>query len=416
MDDNLTLTSKASILSSVVDPTMSVVAYKAFLLKRKLILALATSGDATIADLSRMLNVSNPTITKLVGELIADGYVCDLGKIATGGGRRPCAFGLVSTSGYFLGVNIHDDMLIFGAIDLNKNITTERHTIPFKYNTNAQFIDGLAAGVEDFITTQHLDRGKILGMGVTIKGRVDATSGIIYNMMNPDGYPLARIMWEKIGIETIVENDTRAMTYAEYLSGTNSDVRNALFINVGRGIGVGIIIDGKLYYGKSGFSGEFGHIPLFDNERICQCGKKGCLETEASGIALEARFRESLQHGASSILSEQFKAEHTVGLLQIIEAVKSDDVLAIELITGIGEKLGRGVSVLINLFNPELVVIGGTMSQVGDYLMLPIRTALNKYSLRLVTRDTSICLSTLGDSAGVIGAALLTRNRMLGIL
>lgn len=410
------MTINTSILGSVTDENMSVVAYKAFMLKRRIILALATEGDCTIADLSRILNVSNPTITKLVGELIQEGYVRDLGKIETGGGRRPCAFGLVSDSGYFLGVTILDQALCFGVIDLNKNTVTVQQEIPFSYSTNTQFIETLAERIREFIATLGTAKDKILGMGITVKGRVDAASGVIYNTMNTDGYPLARIIWEKTGIETIVENDTRAMTYAEYLSGDNNGVQNALFINIGRGIGVGIIVRGKLYYGKSGFSGEFGHIPFFDNEKICQCGKKGCLETEASGVALETIFAERLREGASSILSDRFRNGETIGMHEIIEAAKNDDVLSIDLITSIGEKLGRGISVLINLFNPELVVIGGPLSEVGDYLMLPIRTALNKYSLRLVTRDTTLRLSTLGDTAGVLGAALLTRNRMLGIL
>lgn len=410
------MTINTSILGSVTDENMSVVAYKAFMLKRRIILALATEGDCTIADLSRILNVSNPTITKLIGELIQEGYVRDLGKIETGGGRRPCAFGLVSDSGYFLGVTILDDALCFGVIDLNKNTVTVQQEIPFSYSTNTQFIETLAERIREFIATLGTAKDKILGMGITVKGRVDAASGVIYNTMNTDGYPLARIIWEKTGIETIVENDTRAMTYAEYLSGDNNGVQNALFINIGRGIGVGIIVRGKLYYGKSGFSGEFGHIPFFDNEKICQCGKKGCLETEASGVALETIFAERLREGASSILSDRFRSGETIGMHDIIEAAKNDDVLSIDLITSIGEKLGRGISVLINLFNPELVVIGGPLSEVGDYLMLPIRTALNKYSLRLVTRDTTLRLSTLGDTAGVLGAALLTRNRMLGIL
>lgn len=408
--------SNRSILSPVKDDNMSVVAYKAFMLKRKIILALATEGDCTIADLSRILNVSNPTITKLVGELIDEGYVQDLGKIKTGGGRRPCAYGLVSESGYFLGITILDDSLSFGIIDLNKNAGSIKKNIPFSYANNTQFIDRLTKAIEDFITQLGTPKNKILGLGIAVKGRVDPSQGLIYNIINMDGYPLARIIQEKTGIETIVENDTRAITYAEYLLGENDGAQNALFINVDRGIGVGIIIQGKLYYGKSGFSGEFGHIPFFDNEQICQCGKKGCLETEASGLALETRFIKSLENGASSILSEKFRSGEAVTLADIIEATKSDDVLSIDLITSIGEKLGRGVSVLINLFNPELVVIGGTMSEVGDYLMLPIRTALNKYSLRLVTRDTQLRLSKLGDRAGVLGAALLTRNRILGIL
>lgn len=410
------MTIKTSILGPVTDEGMSVVAYKAFMLKRRIILALATEGDCTIADLSRILNVSNPTITKLVGELIHEGYVRDLGKIETGGGRRPCAYGLVSDSGYFLGVTIQDDSVGFGVIDLNKNTVTVQQNVPFSYHTNTQFIDTLTEQINEFIATLGNARDKIFGMGITVKGRVDAASGVIYNAMNADGYPLARIVREKTGLETIVENDTRAMTYAEYLNGDSSAVQNALFINVGRGIGVGIIVRGKLYYGKSGFSGEFGHIPFFDNEKICQCGKKGCLETEASGMALETIFAERMREGATSILSSKFHSGEQVTMHDIIDAAKNDDVLSIDLITGIGEKLGRGISVLINLFNPELVVIGGPLSEVGDYLMLPIRTALNKYSLRLVTRDTTLRLSTLGDTAGILGAALLTRNRMLGIL
>ena len=410
------MTIKTSILGPVTDEGMSVVAYKAFMLKRRIILALATEGDCTIADLSRILNVSNPTITKLVGELIHEGYVRDLGKIETGGGRRPCAYGLVSDSGYFLGVTIQDDSVGFGVIDLNKNTVTVQQNVPFSYHTNTQFIDTLTERINEFIATLGNARDKIFGMGITVKGRVDAASGVIYNAMNADGYPLARIVREKTGLETIVENDTRAMTYAEYLNGDSSAVQNALFINVGRGIGVGIIVRGKLYYGKSGFSGEFGHIPFFDNEKICQCGKKGCLETEASGMALETIFAERMREGATSILSSKFHSGEQVTMHDIIDAAKNDDVLSIDLITGIGEKLGRGISVLINLFNPELVVIGGPLSEVGDYLMLPLKSATNKYSLRLVTRDTTLRLSTLGDTAGILGAALLTRNRMLGIL
>ena len=133
-------------------------------------------------------------------------------------------------------------------------------------------------------------------------------------------------------------------------------------------------------------------------------------------MALETIFAERMREGATSILSSKFHSGEQVTMHDIIDAAKNDDVLSIDLITGIGEKLGRGISVLINLFNPELVVIGGPLSEVGDYLMLPIRTALNKYSLRLVTRDTPLRLSTLGDTAGILGASLLTRNRMLGIL
>ena len=391
------------------------VMYKTYLLKRRILFSLASNGEMTVAELARELNVSSPTVSKLIGELVLEGYIRDMGKIETAGGRRPSTYGLVSDAGYFMGVEIGEDSLSIGLIDLNKTPVTARKQIPFSLQNNLNTLNALAAKIDEYIKESGFDKSRVLGMGVILRGRVDSSSGYSYNVFNFDDRPLSQVIQQKTGIPTIVENDTRAMAYAEYMNGDASGAQNALFVNICKGVGVGIVIGGKLYYGKSGFAGEFGHIPFFDNDTICHCGKKGCLETEASGYALENNFNHRLSQGASSILSDKYKSGEPVTMLDIIEAAKSDDVLSIDLITELGEKLGRGIGVLINLLNPELVVIGGTMAQVGDYLMLPIRTALNKYSLSLVNKDSSLRLSTLGDAAGVLGAALLTRNRILEI-
>ncbi len=404
---------KASLFNTKETSAMSGVSYKAFLLKRKIIFELATHHEQTVTELSTTLNVSNPTITKLVTDLISEGYVHEMGKIETAGGRRPQSYGLVSTAGYFVGIDIYDDHLNFALLDINKKQLTLDLDIPFNVQNDNSTIDKLVSQISSFIVKNNLPKERILGIGMSIRGRVDSSTGHSYNIFNFDQRPISEVITEKTGITTIIENDTRAMAYAEWNTMGTDKIQNAIFINVGRGVGSGIIIDGKPYYGKSGFSGEFGHIPFFDNQKICPCGKKGCLETEVSGVALENDFIHSLQNGASSILSEKYKETGTVALADIIDAASKDDVLSIELITSIGEKLGRGIGVLINLFNPELVVVGGSLSAVGDYLMLPIRTALNKYSLSLVNRDSHLSLSTLGDTAGVIGAALLARKRIL---
>lgn len=404
---------KISLFSNKDTSAMSGVSYKAFLLKRKIIFELATHHEQTVTELSATLNVSNPTITKLISDLIAEGYVHEMGKIETAGGRRPQSYGLISNAGYFIGIDINDTHLNFALMDINKKQLTIEMKIPFVANNDNSTIDKLALQIENFISQNKLPKDRILGIGMSIRGRVDSSSGHSYNIFNFDQRPISEIISEKTGIPTIIENDTRAMAYAEWDTMGTAKIENAIFINVGKGIGSGIIIDGKPYYGKSGFSGEFGHIPFFDNQKICPCGKKGCLETEVSGVALENDFIHSLQNGASSILTEKYKLTGKVELADIIEAASKDDVLSIELITSIGEKLGRGIGVLINLFNPELVVVGGSLSAVGDYLMLPIRTALNKYSLSLVNRDSHLSLSTLGEAAGVIGAALLARKRIL---
>lgn len=203
------------------------------------------------------------------------------------------------------------------------------------------------------------------------------------------------------------------MAYGEFHKGVVKNEKNVLFVNIDYGLGLGILIDGKVYYGKSGFSGEFGHIPLFDNEIICHCGKKGCLETEASGRALLRMFSKKIQDGSvSNIVQETTDAENLT-IADIIEGTRQEDVLAIELISKIGYNLGRGIAVLINLYNPELVVLGGSLTATGDYLYLTTKIALNKYSLSLVNSDSKLSVSRLKEKAGIIGSALIARNRVL---
>lgn len=170
----------------------------------------------------------------------------------------------------------------------------------------------------------------------------------------------------------------------------------------------------KVYTGKSGFSGEFGHVNVFDNEILCHCGKKGCLETEASGSALHRILLERIGKGESSILSKR-TIENPPTLDEIITAVNKEDLLCIEIVEEIGQKLGRQIAGLISIFNPELVIIGGTLSSTGDYIVQPIKTAIRKYSLNLVNKDATVTVSKLKDKAGVVGACMLARSRMFEI-
>lgn len=203
------------------------------------------------------------------------------------------------------------------------------------------------------------------------------------------------------------------MTYGEYMKGCVNGEKNILFVNISWGLGIGIIIDGKIYTGKSGFSGEFGHINAFENEIICHCGKKGCLETETSGSALHRILLQRIHEGESSILSKRVDTKNNpLTLDEIITAVNKEDLLCIEIVEEIGQKLGKQIAGLINIFNPELVIIGGTLSLTGDYITQPIKTAVRKYSLNLVNKDSVILTSKLKDRAGLIGACMLARSRM----
>ena len=259
-----------------------------------------------------------------------------------------------------------------------------------------------------------IEQSKIRSFGVNLTGRVNRITGYSYSYFISEEKPIRQVMENCLGKPVSVENDSRAMAYGEYMSGIGPQEEGTfLFLNLGWGLGMGMILDGKLFSGKSGFSGEIGHFPLLNNNQYCRCGKIGCLETGASGSALHRLMLEKLREGRPSLLSEQYKAGKDLSLEDILDAIQKEDVAAIECIETIGGTLGRAVAGLINLFNPDMVVIGGRLSATEHYLMPPLRSAVNKYSLNLVNNDTVIKVSKLGKEAGAIGASLLSKARLL---
>ena len=392
------------------DGTNSGVAYKNKSLKKAILTALDITGNITIAELSRDLAISTPKITSLVNELVEDGLVQDEGKINSTGGRRANIYGLVSTSGYFIGVDVKRYSLNIGLLDFKKTLVTTKEQIPFLLENTTESMQALISSIKDFIKAQKLSKERILGIGINLSGRINHITGYSYSFFHFNEEPLSKVLENALGIPIFLENDSRAMAYGEFCSGAVNGEKNVIFINLDYGTGMGVLVDGKLYYGKSGFSGEFGHIPLFNNEIICQCGKKGCLETEVSGQALLRMFQEKIKSGSSSILAKNGKIPNNLKLSDLVEAAAKEDMLVIELLAVFSEKLGRALAVLINLLNPELVILGGTIAETGDYIRLPTRSSLNKYSLSLVNSDTQLKLSKLGGQAGILGGCLIARN------
>ena len=389
------------------------VAYKNRLLKKLIINYLDVTGNVTIAELSKELNISTPKITNLIAELTEDGLIKDYGKVDSTGGRKASLYGLVADSCFFIGVDIKRYYINIGLSDFKKNLVIINERIPYTLKNTVEAYQHLINIIKKFIEQLPVEKQKVLGMGINISGRVNQTTGYSYSYFHFHEEPLSQTIENEIGIRTFLENDSRAMAYGEFYCGAVSHEKNVLFVNMDYGVGLGILIDGKIFYGKSGFSGEFGHIPFFNNEIICHCGKKGCLETEASGIALLRNFKDKIEQGSTSSLIKKGKLMDELRVMDIVQAALDEDVLSIELIAEIGEKMGKGLAVLINLFNPELVILGGTLAQTGDYIRLPIKSALNKYSLNLVSSDTILLISKLGEKAGVMGGCLMARNRSL---
>ena len=383
------------------------------LLKKKIITHYIYNGSSTITDLAKELDLSVPTVTKFISEMCEEGYINDYGKLETSGGRYPSLYGLNPESGYFIGVDIKKFAINIGLINFKGDMVELKMNIPFKSENTSEALEELCKLILQFIKKVDIDNDKILNININVSGRVNPESGYSFRQFNFEERPLAEVLTEKIGFRVTIDNDTRAMTYGEYMKGCVKGEKDIIFVNVSWGLGIGIIIDGKIYTGKSGFSGEFGHTNVFDNEIICHCGKKGCLETEASGSALHRILIERIQNGESSILSNRILSKDNVLTLdEIIASVNKEDLLCIEIVEEIGQKLGKQIAGLINIFNPELVIIGGTLSLTGDYITQPIKTAVRKYSLNLVNKDSAIMTSKLKDKAGIVGACMLARSRM----
>jgi predicted NBD/HSP70 family sugar kinase len=409
----MTYSDSHSLYSIFSGSTATGVAFKNKSLKRAIINLLDGSDSATVNDISRELNISVPKAASLISELMQENLIRDYGKIDSKGGRKASVYGLVSDACFFVGVDVKKFHVNIGLLDFKKHLVTVKENLPYTLANTPESLQSLIQNIRDFIQDFPDLQSRILGVGINMSGRINHLTGYSYSFFHFQEEPLSSILHKELGIPVFIENDSRSMAYGEFMAGVVKSERNVLFINVDYGIGMGILIDGNLYYGKSGFSGELGHIPFFNNELICHCGKKGCLETETSGIALLNIVREKIRQGSSSILMSSQNKLEDLQLQDIIDAALKEDMLVMETLSEMGEKLGKALAVLINIFNPELVILGGIVSETGDFLRLPIRSALNKYSLGLVNTDTQLKVSKLGSRAGVMGGCLIARGMVL---
>jgi predicted NBD/HSP70 family sugar kinase len=391
---------------------ISLSALKMIKLKKSIIKRLTLNGEAIIAELCKETDFSIPTVTKIIGELIEEGIVYETGKVGTSGGRRPSGYGINPNACYYLGVEITRISITMGIQNFDNKFVKLSEKMVYKLENTQESLNSLCEIINEFVDSSEVPRDKIIGACINLVGRINSHKGYSYNYFYFEDKPLSEIIQSRIQIKTFLENDTRVMAYGEYNCGVVGNEKDVIFVNIGWGVGVGIICNGKLYYGKSGYSGEFGHWPVFDNEIICHCGKKGCLETEISGQALEKEFKKAIEKGSTTTLSQQVDVED-ISLDDILKSIKdNEDPLAIEIIEEMGRKMGRYLSMLINIFNPELVVLGGTLSESGPYLSLPIKTSVNKYSINLVSLDVEIKNSSLGSTVGVVGACYILRDKL----
>ena len=359
-----------------------------------------SQGTFTIPEMSKAVGVSLPTATSAINELIKAGLVREVGKKDISSGRIPMAYDLVPNAGYFVGVNPEMDCLALAASDFCGNLITEKVRVPYTYENTPENLEQVAKIINDFIATLPFAKEEILQICVNIAERVNPFEGNAYNMFTFLEESLTSKLTKLIQIPVCIENDTRSMTFAEFIKGRSKGLKNVIFANVCWGLAIGIIIDGKLYYGKSGYSGEFGHMTAYNNNIICHCGKIGCIETEVSGRALKRKLTEKILNGKTSILSDKvLNKKEELTLQDLLDAIAKEDVLSLATLQTIADELGKQLASVINIFNPEMLVIGGEMSVTGDYLTLPVRLGIKKFSLNVMNEDSQIVTSSfISDS------------------
>lgn len=365
----------------------------------------------TASMLSSKFKVSLPTAQKWMNELMKEGLVLKEGIISTDEGRPPLYYKLNPDKAFFVGVDIGRDNATMALMNFTGDII-KKESHPYNYNNTIESLNQFCDIIIDFINPIELSKKNIESIGINLSGRVNPYKGISYNMFTCTQEPIAQYIQEKINITTYIENDTRSILYAEKIKGEAKNKQDAIIINIDWGLGAALLANGKVIEGKSGFSGEFGHFTVFDNEVLCHCGKKGCLETEASGSAFHRILFDAVKSGKQSILSERILNEpDTITLNDMVEATIQEDMLCIEIIEQIGLKIGKYLACIINLLNPELIVLTGALSRTEGYLLRPIIAEVNKYSLSLVNQDAIIKITQLKENANVLGACLVARKK-----
>lgn len=384
--------------------------------------SIVSHREFTIPQIAGISKLSVPTVTKYVSELHRANMLEQIGEQEMKRkGRRATIYRIKPDYCYFLGVDVKAFELNLGLMNFAGDMLYTKHIDTFCFDNTKYNVDEINSHIDEFIQEYQIEKSLISRAHFNIGGRVNSlagTSASVFNFEDNQETPLAISLARMIEIPVTIENDSKAMAYGELMCISNPSWKNILYVNAGWGLGLGIIINGELYYGKDGYAGEFGHIYQYKNDVMCHCGKKGCIETEISGRAIVRLLKEQIygEH-KQCILSDKAWKREAITTMDLVNAVKSGDLLCQELFIETGRKLGAQLAGLINLFNPDCIIVGGYLAEVPEqYFINPVKESINKYSFSLMNQHLPIITSRLGLLAGVTGGCLIARNKMLQTL
>lgn len=377
---------------------------KKFNQKKQIIKSIYFNGPLANSELASRLGLSTPKINSLLVELIADNLITDNGQGDSSGGRRPNMYGLAENGFYVAGITIDVHKTTISIFNSHNAEISGPHFFPFNIQSGIGVFKDVNRSLNEVVEKTGIDRGKVITAGIEMPGLVNSLEG-----WNKTYFPDRNLYKEFLKIfefPVFFENDAKVRTFAEQHFGLAKGRENVLMVHIGWGVGLGIIIHGQLYSGNSGFAGEFGHLPIVDNGILCKCGKKGCLETIASATAIARLAKEGIMEGNSSLLKGLVdKNIDRIETSTVIKAANSGDQFSISILTNVGFWLGKGIAHLIQIFNPELIIIGGIAAEAGLFMKAPIQQAIHTYSNHDISNDTEISFSNIGAKAGVMGAA-----------
>ncbi len=257
---------------------------------------------------------------------------------------------------------------------------------------------------------------EVAAVGLGAPGPVNVEAGILVNPPNWPGWdrvPLKRLIETELGITTFMDNDANAAALGEHRFGAGRGTRHLIYVTVSTGIGGGVIINGKLYYGACGMAGEIGHITIVPNGPLCSCGNRGCLETLSSGTSIAREARARVARGVPTLVADLADGDpKRITAKLVAEAANHGDAEAKHILSEAMNYLGIGMATLVNLFNPQLIVIGGGVTNIGEMLFGPVRRAIDHRTFPTSAQAVRVVRAELGDNAGVLGAVAVALVQM----
>jgi len=370
-------------------------------------------GPISRADIAKALSLNPATISSNVNDLIGARLIKEIGSGESNGGRKPILLTLNSAPNYIIGVHTELSHVNIGIINLDGKIIVKNK---YKYNNNqvvaGDIISTIVKGIKDIMEISNVDTQKIIGIGLGIHGLVDSEKGV--SIFAPafkwHNVPIIDILQRNFNTNIILDNDVRVMALGEKWFGKAVSSNNFVLINLGEGIGGAIVINGKLHSGNTFGAGEIGHIKVTQKPYYCNCGNKGCLTTVASEEGLIERLKEKIIKGSSTMCDI-----NNITIETIKEAAINGDKTVIKLLKQTGDYIGRSIGMIINILNPERIILTGTILIAKDFFIDKIIESAEAVSIRDNFAKTKITTSSIKEDLGIIGSATLILNDLFTV-